>query len=133
MNLDLDKFEAMERRERALAAEVDQLREQVTDRRRAVYMQRELLRRAIGIHGLRQRRNSAELVAQFVSDPHGVLEMLREQDHPAVTAAANLIDMNAALARSENALADAERRLNSFRPAYFKARDFIRQSGVALI
>ena len=130
--IDYVKWERLQRQEKALAAEVDNLRQEVMDRRPVVNQQLDLFKRAIGMTGLRARRSSAGFIEEYHRDPEGVINVLRTDDHPALEAAKNHQLLLNALRRSETALADAEARLNAFRPSYFRAREFVAQMGGSL-
>lgn len=91
-----------------------------------------LFKRAIERQGLAARRGIKDFLDEYQRDPQGVIAGLVADDHPAVTAAKEHQFRLAALKRTESALADAERRLNAFRPAYFKMRDYVAQAGAFL-
>jgi len=127
--IDFVKWERLQRQEKALSAEVDNLRQEVMDRRPVVNQQLDLFKRAVGMTGLRARRSAAGFIDEYHRDPEGVINALRADDHPALEAAKHHQQMLGALKRAETALADAEARLNAFRPAYFRAREYAAKLG----
>ena len=127
--IDYVKWERLQRQEKSLSAEVESLRQEVLDRRPVVNQQLDLFKRAVGMTGLRARRSAAGFVEEYLRDPESVIASLRADGHPALEAAKNHQMMLTALRRSETALADAEARLNAFRPAYFRAREYVAQMG----
>ena len=127
--IDFEKWERLQRQEKSLANEVETLKQEVMDRRPAVNQQLDLFKRAIGMTGLRARRSAAGFLDEYHRDPEGVINALRADDHPALEAAKHHQQMLGALKRSETALADAEARLNAFRPAFFRAREYVVQLG----
>ena len=128
--IDYEKWERLQRQEKALSSEVEVLKEQVTDRRRNEAMQLDLFRRAVANRGLRARRNIHEFMGGYSRDPAGVITWLRDEDSPALVAAEEHQRQLAALHRSQTALADAERKLNAFRPSFFAMRAFVSNAGV---
>lgn len=130
--IDFEKFERLQRQEKNLASAVDTLREEVNDRRPVAAQQLDLFQRAVAMQGLRARRGIADFMAEYHRDPQGVIAALEAEDHPAVAAAREHQHRLAALKRSETALAEAESRLNAFRPAYFRARDYVATVGAFL-
>ena len=127
--IDWEKWERLQRQEKAMASEVEYLQTQVTDRRRAEVMQKDLFRRAVENRGLSARRNIREFFAEYQRDPNGVIAGLQADGSPALTAAEEHQRRVATLKRSEDALADAERRLAAFRPSYFRMRDYVATVG----
>ena len=130
--IDFVKWERLQRLEKSLANQVDNLRQEVMDRRPVVNQQLDLFKRAIGMTGLRARRSAAGFIEEYHRDPEGVIAALRADDHPALEAAKHHQAMLGALRRSETALADAEARLNAFRPSFFRAREYVAQMGGAI-
>jgi hypothetical protein len=131
MQIDYEKWERLQRQEKALSSEVEVLKEEVSDRRRAEVMQLELVRRAVANQGLRARRNIQDFMSEYARDPAGIIAGLRAEDSPALVAAEEHQRRIAALTRSQSALADAERKLNAFRPSYFAMRAFVANAGAA--
>ena len=129
MQIDFEKWESLQRQEMALSHEVETLKAEATDRRRDEMMQLDLFRRAVANRGLSARRNFQEFMDAYRKDPAGVIAQLQADGSPALTAAEEHQRRVAALNRSQTALADAERRLNAFRPSYFRMRAFVANAG----
>ena len=127
--IDWQKWEMLQRREKAMASEVEYLQTQVADRRRAEVMQKDLFRRAVENRGLSARRNMKDFLDEYQRDPNGVIAGLQADGSPALACAEEHQFRLAALRRTEDALSDAERRLAAFRPAYFRMRDYVATVG----